>query len=448
MAGFSEWIKTTFVSIVDPEREKRIAPIVKRIHQGLRKDRQQFQLEAALRGLPHSSSDLSEARSRVYRSILERGWTDGKLSAKEQETLQWVAKVLKINRKRATELNYAFARERFATAFAEAMEDGKLDRDEMSKLHEIATSVGSTLPQFVRQFFLKEGESFLRGMFIAFSSDGRLTEREWNSLVTTACRIGFSTDEITSLVGAQAQSFVEHVMADAKADGRLTRNEESTIVWLLDNLRASPEFETYVRGELSFLRQVTDISDGRLPSIQPPGGFGLRSGEIVHLHEPALWRQVRNLKSGQRTDEHRGTLTLTDNRLLFSSPSKSQTLNLRRIVASDGSQRHITVQPAGKPAWTFYLSGENTLSWIVFRTAVEMANQTVTTKLDGTPSRRIPRDVRQRVWQRYGGQCADCGAKEYLEFDHVIPVAKGGSNSDNNIQLLCRRCNLTKSDHI
>jgi 5-methylcytosine-specific restriction endonuclease McrA len=35
-----------------------------------------------------------------------------------------------------------------------------------------------------------------------------------------------------------------------------------------------------------------------------------------------------------------------------------------------------------------------------------------------------------------------------LEFDHVIPHAKGGSNTDNNIQLLCRGCNLKKSDRI
>jgi 5-methylcytosine-specific restriction endonuclease McrA len=52
------------------------------------------------------------------------------------------------------------------------------------------------------------------------------------------------------------------------------------------------------------------------------------------------------------------------------------------------------------------------------------------------------------VWQRYGGRCAECKADTYLEFDHIIPVAKGGGNSDTNVQLLCRKCNLTKSDNI
>lgn len=52
------------------------------------------------------------------------------------------------------------------------------------------------------------------------------------------------------------------------------------------------------------------------------------------------------------------------------------------------------------------------------------------------------------MWQRYGGRCAECGASDYLELDGVIPRAKGGSNSDANVQWLCRCCNLKKSDNI
>jgi hypothetical protein len=67
-----------------------------------------------------------------------------------------------------------------------------------------------------------------------------------------------------------------------------------------------------------------------------------------------------------------------------------------------------------------------------------------------TSSRRtpIPQHVRNEVWQRDHGRCVQCHANDYLEFDHIIPKSKGGADTVGNIQLLCRRCNLQKSDRI
>jgi len=73
-------------------------------------------------------------------------------------------------------------------------------------------------------------------------------------------------------------------------------------------------------------------------------------------------------------------------------------------------------------------------------------------KLDvaqGQSSREpIPEDVRFAVWRRDEGKCVKCGSKENLEFDHIIPVSKGGSNTERNIQLLCERCNREKYNKI
>jgi hypothetical protein len=60
----------------------------------------------------------------------------------------------------------------------------------------------------------------------------------------------------------------------------------------------------------------------------------------------------------------------------------------------------------------------------------------------------IPEDVKLLVWARDGGCCVRCGSKQDLHFDHVIPVAKGGGNSETNIQILCQACNLQKADRI
>jgi Holliday junction DNA helicase RuvB len=60
----------------------------------------------------------------------------------------------------------------------------------------------------------------------------------------------------------------------------------------------------------------------------------------------------------------------------------------------------------------------------------------------------IPSEVKREVWRRDEGKCAKCGSRENLEYDHIIPVVKGGSNTVRNIELLCEACNRAKSDTI
>ena len=60
----------------------------------------------------------------------------------------------------------------------------------------------------------------------------------------------------------------------------------------------------------------------------------------------------------------------------------------------------------------------------------------------------IPSEVRREVWRRDEGKCVKCGSRENLEYDHIIPVIKGGGNTARNIELLCESCNRAKSDLI
>lgn len=64
-------------------------------------------------------------------------------------------------------------------------------------------------------------------------------------------------------------------------------------------------------------------------------------------------------------------------------------------------------------------------------------------------SRMIPSAVKQAVWRRDRGRCVVCGAEDELHFDHIIPYSRGGSSIvAENVQLLCARHNLEKSDRI
>ncbi|MEK6882358.1 MAG: HNH endonuclease [Nanoarchaeota archaeon] len=42
--------------------------------------------------------------------------------------------------------------------------------------------------------------------------------------------------------------------------------------------------------------------------------------------------------------------------------------------------------------------------------------------------------------------CLHCHTSENLTIDHITPISKGGKNDINNTQILCKKCNLLKSN--
>ena len=60
-----------------------------------------------------------------------------------------------------------------------------------------------------------------------------------------------------------------------------------------------------------------------------------------------------------------------------------------------------------------------------------------------TPSRN-PAFTRFNVFLRDRFQCQYCGSREELTFDHVIPRARGGQTTWENVVAACSPCNLRK----
>lgn len=70
------------------------------------------------------------------------------------------------------------------------------------------------------------------------------------------------------------------------------------------------------------------------------------------------------------------------------------------------------------------------------------------------------RHVVRRLWDKAKGLCQNCfielsvcvedgirgvhTSSRFPHIDHVIPLARGGADSEENLQLLCRPCNLRK----
>jgi hypothetical protein len=60
---------------------------------------------------------------------------------------------------------------------------------------------------------------------------------------------------------------------------------------------------------------------------------------------------------------------------------------------------------------------------------------------------RLSKGIEQKLFKDQNGLCVCCGQPlgDDYHLDHIMPIALGGTNTDDNVQLLIARCNLRKS---
>ena len=448
--GLIDWIKTGInevTSAIDAEREARIEAHAARIEAEVGRLKQGFVFEDALKKFEISSGDRPVVAERVYRRFLARTWTDLSLSDRESELLGWAAGCLGVSAAKVKQLNEEAAANAFRQVLAAALADNQIDDTESKHLAQIATRCGCTVPTMMTTFFQKEGESLIRSAFTQYTSDGKLEREEWKQFLRTVEQLGLSRGQMLMAIRQPAMQLIEHVLADARSDGEISEQEERVLSSLLSNLISDSQFASYVRDQITETKWKSDVAKGRLPSIESPSEAALRSGEITHFAGPVRYVRTRELSSGTKVEEVDGLAIITDTRFILSATDKSFQITHRKILGHRLMSTGLEIRSDGKGTGTYSFPADHEKAVAIWRVAIGRANQTIV-ETGATNTRHISREVRQRVWQRYGGRCAECGAGDYLEFDHIVPVAKGGSNSDSNVQLLCRKCNLKKSDNI
>ena len=64
------------------------------------------------------------------------------------------------------------------------------------------------------------------------------------------------------------------------------------------------------------------------------------------------------------------------------------------------------------------------------------------------PRKKIPAEMRERIYRMFGGRCAYCGQPielSEMQVDHVMPYVYGGPDEEDNFLPACEVCNRVKS---
>jgi hypothetical protein len=449
MSKMKSLFQKAWTAVTNPGQDERVAQLIQLISRELQTQKQGFNLERVLQSVDCSTIDVVVATKQYYEKLLKLYWANGVPSIEKQKLLAFVARKLELKNPDIERMNSSACIVLFGAQLGRFLEDGIITDDELTQLEATSRFANVSVPQFVQRHLSSEGLGILRGVFANATETGQLEPKVWNNLISSAGRLGITKAQLQQAVVPLAKGFAEHVLADAKSDNLLSSEEETYLNWIVQTFQFDSQYASYFTSEIRSLRERTRIATGNLDSIAPPPGINLKSGEILYFCQTATARFVKQNRSGPVAEEHKGRLLLTENRLLFDSQTKSLSFRYKSIIAWKVSDDRITTQLANKPEITFFIPpGSEKFLNEKFKTIIELHSRMLRRKIEGEIDRHIPHDVRQRVWQRYGGRCVECGATDYLEFDHIIPVSRGGSNSEQNVQILCRKCNLAKSNKI
>ncbi|WP_405161383.1 TerD family protein [Nocardia sp. NBC_01499] len=245
-----------------------------------------------------------------------------------------------------------------------------------------------------------------------------------------------------------AMAYLERVVTFAFADDEIEAHELDGFERAVTDLQAVVDMSVAhqrvneLRQRMLRGRSLTQVRAGELPRIQRPD-LHLEADETLYIDVNAA--QVKYLASGPRHNS--GRLIGSSKKLRFVGAGAGTELPWSKIISIASEYGNVIISATTARGGGTYSVPDPEYVAAVLEGALRVAKRLVLAP-GHRDSRSIPPDVKAAVWQRDGGQCCQCGDTHYLEFDHVIPLSRGGATSVGNLQILCRRCNLEKGARI
>ncbi|MBO0791514.1 MAG: HNH endonuclease [Ktedonobacteraceae bacterium] len=215
-----------------------------------------------------------------------------------------------------------------------------------------------------------------------------------------------------------------------------------------------------------YLRKLSEIHWGNVPIVHT--GIHLDSDEMAHCDMQATY-----FKPNKKVKPIAGRLIGTNKKCYFLSDTgnESVTLDWNNVSKIDQQTiQYVLVEkhPRTKQVYTrqcstpgvhltvsrgtgggSYSVSDPLYTKILLDTLVCIWKRQLVLYKETATHGAIPEHVKAAVFKRDHGKCVQCGYEgPYIEYDHRIPRSKGGPNTIENIQLLCRMCNLKKGKRI
>jgi len=240
------------------------------------------------------------------------------------------------------------------------------------------------------------------------------------------------------------EAFMRREARRVVALGGIEPEEKEAFEEYLVAFGADEPLVSSVRRNLALAEAIQKVESGRAEPLEQVQGLAVRNSEIVWYEMPAV---LVGRSRGNDATEHEGNLYITNMRIVFTSRSEPRETDISNVNAVENQADTLYVLGKTQRASNEFILNQPELAAAHIRHAVRVYHRQTDVGFE-RPSRQITQEVKQAVWQRDGGCCVECGATDYLEFDHIIPYSRGGANTVDNVQLLCRRCNLKKSDRL
>ncbi|WP_336081073.1 TerD family protein [Nocardia sp. SSK8] len=245
-----------------------------------------------------------------------------------------------------------------------------------------------------------------------------------------------------------AVAYLERLVAFAFADDEIEDSELSGFERAIEDLEAAVDL-TVARRHIDELRRrmlrgrsLTQVRAGDLPRIRRED-LHLDADETLYIDVNAT--HTKYLASGPKHTS--GRLVGSSKKLRFVGAAAGSELPWAKIVSVTSEYGNVVISATTARGGGTYSVPDPEYVAAVLEGALRVSKRLVLAP-GQRDTRSIPPNVKSEVWQRDGGQCCQCGDTHYLEFDHIIPLSRGGATSVGNLQILCRRCNLEKGARI